>query len=127
MSNVQVKMTIELRRKKRIAFLLCGSTSLDLLSLKVLTSCTCLDFFKYFLYLALKLSQRRRITNWKLNSSILNKQTCEQLTKDITEYLEFSDRDKISPLILWGYLPLITALVLKNPKLQNFRCCSQNY
>lgn len=31
----------------------------------------------------------------------MNKQTCEQLTKDIAEYLEFSDRDKISPLILW--------------------------
>lgn len=53
------------------------------------------------LYLSVNLTQRRKIINWKLNSSILNESTCEQLTKDIVEYLEFNDKDELPPPILW--------------------------
>ena len=53
------------------------------------------------LYLSLILNRRRKQTHWKLNSSILNEQICEQLSKDIAEYLEFNDKDEISPPILW--------------------------
>lgn len=52
-------------------------------------------------YLSLNSTQRRKITNWKLNSSILNERTCEQLTKDIAEYLEFNDKGELPPPILW--------------------------
>lgn len=51
--------------------------------------------------LSVNTGTRHKETLWKLNSSILNKDTAEQLTNEIKEYLKFNDNGEVSPIVLW--------------------------
>lgn len=53
------------------------------------------------LYLTLRVTHSRKLTLWKLNASILNKNRAEQFAKDIKDYLEYNDNGEVSPPILW--------------------------
>lgn len=52
------------------------------------------------LYLSLKTKYKRKLPHGRFNSSILNKQRTEQLTKDISDCLEFNDNGEVSPSVL---------------------------
>lgn len=52
-------------------------------------------------YMSVNIGTRFNETLWKLNSSILDKDTAELLTNEIEEYLKFNDNGEVSPTVLW--------------------------
>lgn len=75
-------------------------------------------------YMSVKIGTTLKETLWKLNSSILNKDTAEHLTNEIEEYLKFNDNGEVSPTVLWdackvvmrGKLIAMTSLLKKRRK-----------
>lgn len=52
--------------------------------------------------LKLKMSPNNNFKYWRANLSILNKEIVKQeLQKSIIDYLEFNDKDGVSPTVLW--------------------------
>jgi len=51
-------------------------------------------------YMSVNIRTRHKETLWKMNSSILNKDTAEHLTNEIEEYLKLNDNREVSPTVL---------------------------
>lgn len=44
---------------------------------------------------------KRRVTSWRLNSSILNGKMKQEMKEEIGKYLEDNDNGEVSPIFLW--------------------------
>lgn len=59
-------------------------------------------------YANICLNRKNRSTLWRLNTNILNYPDIkERLKKEIEEYLEYNDKDEVSPGILWDALKAV--------------------
>ena len=60
------------------------------------------------IYLYVDLNLQPKNTTWKLNSSLLNDSKFkEQMTREISLYLESNDNDEVMPPILWDALKAV--------------------